>query len=249
MITVLIYDGSWLGLLTTVFEIYERRLKQVSVRPTDSFQSDAFGESIHVYADELKAKRVLEGLKKKFQRKTLENIYAAFLSEVPNIENIIVAFIRLIFSEPQAEQAYGNSIVLKISQTAKAVYREQHRMKAFVRFELTTDGIYFAKVSPDFNVLPLIKSHFQNRYADQKWLIYDLKRKYGLYYNLETVEEVGLELNPLYPKNTFCEAEEGYQSLWKQYFQTATIAERKNTKLHLRHVPRRYWKYLTEKGF
>ena len=45
-----------------------------------------------------------------------------------------------------------------------------------------------AIVQPDFNVLPLIEKHFRERYADQRWLIYDVRRKYGLYYDLQTVD-------------------------------------------------------------
>ena len=43
------------------------------------------------------------------------------------------------------------------------------------------------------------------------------------------------------------EAEPDYQVLWKSYFDSVNIPERKNMKLHLQHVPRRYWKYLSEK--
>ena len=43
------------------------------------------------------------------------------------------------------------------------------------------------------------------------------------------------------------EEEINYQNLWKEYFDHTNIKERKNTKLHLQHVPKRYWRYLTEK--
>ncbi|RYZ23730.1 MAG: DUF4130 domain-containing protein, partial [Chitinophagaceae bacterium] len=43
------------------------------------------------------------------------------------------------------------------------------------------------------------------------------------------------------------EAESIYQELWKQYFKSVNIAARKNTKLHIQHMPKRYWKYLPEK--
>ena len=62
-------------------------------------------------------------------------------------------------------------------------------MEAFVRFQKLKDGLYYSLVQPDYNVLPLI-IHFEDRYADQRWLIYDSHRKYGLYYNLNSVEEV-----------------------------------------------------------
>jgi probable DNA metabolism protein len=132
------------------------------------------------------------------------------------------------------------------------VHRERHRMKAFVRFQLTKDGIYYAAVDPDFNVLPLIIDHFKNRYADQRWLIYDLKRKYGIYYDLEKVETIMLEFNESNNNGkdiagSFDEKEDLYQQLWKDYFKSVNIASRKNMTLHIRHVPKRYWKYLTEK--
>ena len=39
-----------------------------------------------------------------------------------------------------------------------------------------------------------------------------------------------------------------YDQLWKDYFKSTNIVERRNIKLHLQHVPKRYWKYLTEKN-
>ena len=41
--------------------------------------------------------------------------------------------------------------------------------------------------------------------------------------------------------------EELYQKLWQQYFSSVNIAARKNMKLHIQHMPKRYWKHLVEK--
>ena len=38
-----------------------------------------------------------------------------------------------------------------------------------------------------------------------------------------------------------------FQDLWKGYFKALTIKERINLKLQKQHMPRRFWKYLTEK--
>ena len=177
------------------------------------------------------------------------DVYSSFLSGLPDIENTLLQFIQLILKTHDAEVAYGNPAVLKVSQVSKMVHREKHRMEAFIRFRLTNNGIYYAHIEPDFNVIPLIASHFKKRYADQRWLIYDLKRKYGIYYNVETVEEITIEFanSSTADELMFCEAEEEYQTLWKDYFKHVNIESRKNTKLHLQHVPKRYWKHLTEK--
>jgi probable DNA metabolism protein len=41
--------------------------------------------------------------------------------------------------------------------------------------------------------------------------------------------------------------EKNYQNLWRKYFEHVNIKERKNMKLHIQHVPKRYWSLLTEK--
>lgn len=46
--------------------------------------------------------------------------------------------------------------------------------------------------------MPLIEKHFKNRFADQRWLIYDNNRKYGIYYDLNEVETIQL----LFDENT-----------------------------------------------
>jgi probable DNA metabolism protein len=138
-----------------------------------------------------------------------------------------------------------------MNQTAKKVDREKHRMKAFIRFQKTKDELYYAIVQPDFNVLPLIAAHFKERYADQYWLIYDVRRKYGLYYDRHIVEEVKIDftenISDAALKSMYDEQEDLYQSLWQTYFKNVNIAARKNMKLHIQHMPKRYWKYLTEK--
>ncbi|MNI90098.1 hypothetical protein D3C73_1475850 [compost metagenome] len=103
-------------------------------------------------------------------------------------------------------------------------------------------------------MLPLISNHFKNRYADQQWIIYDLKRKYGLHYNLDAVTEITIGfaegINKQKPAPALMDENEAlYAALWKDYFKSANIVARKNTKLHVQHVPKRYWKYLTEKTY
>jgi probable DNA metabolism protein len=114
---------------------------------------------------------------------------------------------------------------------------------------LTKDQLYYAIIQPDFNVLPLIANHFKERYADQRWLIYDCRRKYGLCYDLREVSEVMIHFNEgnSEEENVYDEKESLYQELWKQYFDSVNIKARRNMKLHIQHVPKRYWKYLIEK--
>jgi probable DNA metabolism protein len=178
----------------------------------------------------------------------------AFLSEVPGIEIKMFDMIQYIFSSKgKVDLDYSQPSVLYIANVAKQVGREKHRMEAFVRFRLTKDDLYFAIIDPDFNVLPIITKHFKSRYADQKWLIYDIRRKIGVHYDLEKTQYVSMELpedigisggNPEY----FEAGEIYFQKLWKEYFDSTNIKSRVNMRLHVQHVPKRYWKYLSEKS-
>lgn len=248
--TSIVYDGTFQGWLTAVFEVYEYKLNEVVIG-TGHHQNAAMFAKFHTsITDDAKAARVWKGLSQKISTAALRHIYKAFLSEQKGIENTLLQYVRYVFSSVRTiEHNYAHPAVLAVSQTAKKVDREKHRMEAFIRFQLTKDNLYYAICQPDFNVLPLIQKHFKDRYADQKWLIYDSTRKYGIYYDLINVDTV--QINFSEESNNAVtildEHEELYQQLWQQYFKSVNIAARKNTKLHIQHMPKRYWKFLTEK--
>ena len=252
--SILVYDGSFDGFLTCVFQVYDLKLKQVIIQKDSESQASLFGKQNVVAADPVKADRVWKGLGKKTSNAGRLRIYYGFLSEKQWVENLLLRYIQYIFeSSLPVDSDFSNPDVLELSKVAKSVGREKHRMEAFVRFRLTKDGLYFATIEPDFDVLPLISKHFKSRYADQKWVIYDLKRNYGLYYDLDRVEIINLTLPEGFDASKtspdyFAVEEIEFQTLWKDYFESTNIPSRKNIKLHVRHVPKRYWKYLSEKG-
>lgn len=250
-----IYDGSYMGLMTCVFEVFERKCLDGTIVSRDKTKGLVFTENIEVYSDEVKARRVLFGLKNKLSSDSLSNIYSCYLSELEGIENSILQFIKHVFSSTQnIESDFGNTAVLEITQTARKVGREKHRFEAFVRFESIGEKFFYAPIDPDYNVLPLIVPHFKRRYADQHWIIYDTKRKYGVHYDKETEQlteaiiDFITDKEDLSPTTILFDPDEKlYQGLWKNYFKSVNIPIRKNTKLHLQHVPKRYWKHLVEK--
>lgn len=252
MLTKLLYDGSFEGLLTCVFIIFEERLTDFTIQKKVEATVELFGDNETVYTDYQKADRVWTGFKKKSTKFQQQQVLKVFLSEIKGMEiTLTTYFIDLFNQNKYSGSDFSNPTVLKISQVAKMVSREKHRMEAFVRFQQTRDNEYVAYVEPDFNVLPLISAHFKDRYADQKWLIYDMKRLYGIHYDLKEVKLVTIDLltkpqNKI-KKSVLSDAELDYQKLWSTYFEKVNIASRKNTKLHVQHIPLRYWKYLTEK--
>ena len=253
MLQTVIYNGSFENFFTAVFEVYEYKISEPDIRKEGCANTSLFAPAHIVHEDKSKAKRVMKALQQKITPLAFRNVYKAFLSEIDGMENVLLHYVQYIIkSVNSVERNFANADVLLINQTAKKVDREKHRMKAFIRFQKTKDELYYAVVQPDFNVLPLIEKHFSERYADQRWLIYDVRRKYGLYYDLQTVEEVQINftenINDKPALQTiYDEKEDLYQSLWQTYFNNVNIKARKNMKLHIQHMPKRYWKYLIEK--
>jgi probable DNA metabolism protein len=248
-----VYDGSFEGFLCAVFNVYEYKLTDVNIVADNKHQPSMFAEPHFVNHDASHSDRVWKGLEKKLSLEAQKQVYRAFLSEIEGMENNLLQYIQYAFaSDKVMEEDFSHKAVLTVFQTAKKVWREKHRMEAFVRFQKTADDMFYAIISPDYNVLPLIGKHFTERYADQRWMIYDESRKYGVYYDGEKTQDVQIKFaeganNGTDVSAAYDEGEVIYQQLWKQYFKSVNIAARKNTKLHIQHMPRRYWKYLPEK--
>lgn len=249
-----IFDGTYYGWLCCVFESFERKEFDVKPITSASFVQDMFSGYRHIETNFDKARRLLKGLEKNIGKSKMQDFYHAFLCESMDVWQASFHIAVQIFKGNTAILTnFGDDDVMKFSSALRKVSRERHRMKAFVRFQQSSDGMYLATVEPDFNVLPLIIPFFKNRYTDQKWMIYDLKRKYGIYWDGIQITEVVLNTSdPKYLVQTnsvitLDETEEYFKNLWQQYFKSTNIVARKNMKLHLQHVPRRYWKYLPEK--
>ena len=259
---ILLYEPSFEGWLSAVYQVYERKLQydqSLQLIAEDQYVPSLISSAAHVTTDDEQAQRVLVKLNKLLGRSGMRQILWGFLSEKPNIGTTLFHIVKYAIDHPKRQvlEDLGRLEVLELAQTVKSVHREKHRMEAFVRFEHTTDDIYFARVEPDFNVLPIIGEHFRQRYQDQHWAIYDLARGYGIYYDksqstlshpaeLQTITNLD-EAVLRNPASIHSVDEQRYQRFWQGYFTNVNIKERKNTRLHRQHMPQRYWKYLSEK--
>lgn len=253
--TIFIYDRTFEGLLTCVFDAYFRHtfpdLLVSEGEPLPLF----YDQVLTVSTDEEKAARVWRGLQKKLSPSALSCVTTSWLSELPEVGLLTFRYICKAIDSPRSiEVNFADPDVLALAQIWKKVNWERTRLMQFIRFQKAADGTYFAPVEPQFNALPLAIEHFRDRFADQRWLIYDTKRQYGYYYDLKTVEEVTFEdpqqahlVTGLLHDNLMAQDEKIFQQLWKTYFKAICIKERMNPRKHRQDMPVRYWKYLTEK--
>lgn len=250
------YDGSYEGLLSCVFHIFKNRMVPTSIQAEVNCQDSLLDQVVTITTNDEWALRVINGLDKLAAAQASALIYKLFLSELPDNEMLVyqVVYALLHKGDGSVLENFANPAILKAAQIEKMIHREVHRMHAFVRFQKSQGGLFYAAIDPDFNVLPLLGDHFERRYADQPWLIFDTRRHYGLHFDgkstvfIEANAVVGdVSLISVQDEVLQDEREKEFQLLWKNYFHAVNIQERNNKKLHLRHMPKRYWKYLIEK--
>lgn len=249
------FDNTFEGLLTLVFESYRLKLFPDEILSGEGSQNILFGSTITVETDDRKAERVWNGIVARSSEENAHRIYRVFLAGMPDTPALLFKYIQLIIDSGKNEETnFSHPIVVEINKLHQKVCKEAHRINMFVRFQKTVEGSYYASFAPMYDVLPLCIPHFRDRFADQLWIIYDLKRNYGFFYDLTTTSKVTFDELKVNTQNgqlhhsLLDDDEKLFQQLWKQYYKSICIQERKNDKVHRQFLPKRFWKYLPEKG-
>ncbi len=94
---ILTYDGSFDGLLTCVFEVFEYRLSNCCIQKFGDPRLSLFSSARHVATQAEKAARVWKGLAAKGGKKVQHNVFCVYLSELPNMEELVMGYTQYLF--------------------------------------------------------------------------------------------------------------------------------------------------------
>ncbi len=245
MMIVYTYDGSFEGLLTCIYESYYRKEvpKKIMI---DNNQESFLINKVSIKTDKKKSSKVYKSIETKISNRALKNVFYAFFSEIKDVEIMIYKYLRLGWKiGGKVDRKHSDDIVLAIHDLKRKVSSESHALLGLARFQVLKDNIYYSKIEPKYNVVGLLAKHFLQRLNDQYWVIHDVKRNIGAFYNKD--KWIIKDMNVKHELQ-FDEEEEEYQRLWKEYFNNIAIKNRINPKLQKRNMPMRYWKHLIEKS-
>lgn len=241
---VYIYDGTIDGFFTCVFESYSRKQHPDEVSTEEFFQLGFEQRIYHIETDDEKAKRVHKGLVKKCGNYVYENIYKCFLSCDHNKATKLMKYVHVALSVGRpVKDMLAHADVAPVEAMALQISREVWHSNEFLRFAQMENGVYYARIHPKNNIIPLMMPHFSDRYNDQPFIIYDPGHSVAGVYNLESwymVETDGINL----PEES--EDEKKWKRLWKHFYKSITIQERRNEKLRRQNCPKRYWQDMLE---
>ncbi len=239
-----VYDGSFPGLLTAIYEAFYNSQAPDEIIREEHYSAHLFSQKKEIATNQVKSDKVYQGIQTEVSNYTLTSVYYAYLSEVKRMETTIYNYLQLAFKHgAKVNKLHSNSTVDKIKSIRKKVGREAHKMKGLLRFRTLDNGIYYAPLEPDYNIISILARHFSRRLADQNWIIHDLNRRQAAVYNQEE-----WQLTPLTEQEVEVSTQEvKYQTLWKEFFSSTAVENRTNLKLQQQNMPKKYWKHLVEK--
>ena len=240
-----VYDGSFEGLLTAIFEAFYRREQPEAIVDEEGLQQDLLMRYVHIGTDAAKSDRVYHSIWSNISEQALKNVYHVFLSEDPQAGTLIYRYLKLGWKMgARVDLHLSDDTVFKVMDINRRLEFEVHRLMGFIRFRQVEGGVYYSAVSPDSNVVELLAPHFAERLSDQQWIIHDVKRELAALYNRKAWIMSEFSAGDI-PADTADETR--YSGLWKQFFNTLAIPSRTNPKLQRQLMPRRYWDHLVEK--
>lgn len=239
-----LYDGTLDGFLTIVFNCYETKTLPQKIFDQNHYSPNFLDNILYIHTDSSKAKRVFTGIEKNIGYHTLYNTYYAFLSNELQKEMLLLKYLCDGFEiGPKINNRLTISYVFKIMNMKKRAFGECHRLKGLLRFQEVGKNLYYASIHPDNNIIEPLGHHFISRLPTQNFMIHDKIRNICFLYNrkeYQIVEATNLTIPDI------SEEEQKYQELWKLFFKTISIPERKNTRCQMQYMPKKYWKDLIE---
>lgn len=233
------YDGSFDGLMCCVFESFDKKENPAGILPHDHTLLPVR----HIATDPEKAERVKRSIPLKLGREAAELIKRAYLSDAEDKETAILRYMRLGYAVGEKiRYMLTDPAVDRIQKLALYVGHEKGLLVEFIRFS-DYGGALVAQIDPNNYVLPLLSAHFLTRYPNEKIMIYDHTHAMALVCMegrsaIIPVDELEL------PEPS--EEEIKYRKLWRLFYDTVEVKERHNEKCRMSHMPKRYWKNMTE---
>ncbi len=239
---IFLYDGDFTSFIALVVELFKRKIKVDKITTTE-YQKGLFDECI--YLEVKKKEENVDLFQKVFPKSLIHTIYYVFLSDDKEKETTIYQFMQKYFIYKNQVFHYRTiDCINRVIRLARKVGSEAHKLKGFLRFKELDNEIYYGVINPTNNVITILANHFQRRLRNEYWIIHDEKRSIYALYNKKEIMYVKEEQ---IPRNLILnQKEEFIEDLWKNYFKTIAIKERKNLKCQQNFMPKKYWKNIIE---
>ena len=237
-----IYDGSYEGMLCCVFETYAAHEMPIAVLLPEAEEMPLFGTK-EIVTEEAKARRVQKGMREKLGAEVAELVRLSYFTCLPEKELWVIRFLHLAFrTGKRVTRLVAEPSVDKLTKAVQSLMGEAHLLKGFVRFSVQQE-VLVSTIGPKNFVLPFLAAHFRARYPREHFLIYDEKHHMAL---VSRPQEFAIVPMADFTAGTPDDEERRCRQLWRGFYEAIEIKPRHNERCRMTHLPKRYWKYMTE---
>ncbi len=247
---VYLCESSLEGIFCGVYAVYADRqpLSDCRLSLREDYEPELFCSYKEIPLDPSKAEKAAKKIRNHMSMDAYRALSRAALHKSPERADQILRFIALGLSAGRRiMQMLKEPAVYEIFRMDQYVKNEAHFLVEFSRFWKQPSGLYCGTIGPENDVLELVASHFADRFPDMDWALCDERRKKAALHTssgaLAICTGITEEESRLFDKNI---AADCYIKLWKTFFQTIAIEERKNPRCQRNMLPLRYRKYMTE---
>lgn len=153
----------------------------------------------------------------------------------------LYAFLLRLKGQPELIADAADPALIALEDMARAVRRDIHKMRAFLRFRSVTDEAgerFVAWYEPEHHIVRANARFFVDRFAGMRWSI--LTPEVSIHWDGETLTEGPGALRSDAPQDDAAEA------LWKTYYASIFNPARLKTGAMLKEMPRKYWRNMPE---
>jgi len=237
------FDGTFEGLITAFYFAFKNK-ENPNFISFDKIQLGFIDIIIDINTDLTIYNKMEQYLIKKCSLTCFKTIYTAFLhKDITNYINFF-HFIKIAFKYKEHTLDLRNiSSVYEILKAKLAVVQESHKILGLLRFKKISKNLLYAKYSPTHNITSLLCPHFVDRLNNFNFIIHDDSRDVYAIYNKKNI------IITKYTTTKFVNAndiEDEYNAFFKIYYEHIAIKERKNLKLQINLMPKKYWHFISE---
>jgi probable DNA metabolism protein len=248
----LICEDSLEGIFTGIYEAYAGRRphREVHLLVGEEENLRLFAEYSEIPADSGKAVKVARTINREFGTEGYMAVCRALASTDTEKGEAIykMTVAGLAMKNPRDIMGHlSDPYVMKVFELARFCANEAHFWVEFLRFQELESGILYARTGPKNNLLTFIMPHFANRLPLENFVIHDeIRGIYGIHPARKDWYVVTEGAGDVPPEPVFSEQEKKYGDLFRDFFHTIAINERKNLTLQRNMLPVRYREYMTE---
>ncbi len=241
---IFVIDNNINGLLSALFVSFTEKIIPECVVDKNIYQGRLDCLAIDILTNTSHAERVKTALFKYGGDDVISHLKVCLLSCDKNALTIAFNYAYLMLKRREDIcNMLSEKAVSDFSFLLQKVLHERHIVLGFLRFEQSAKGVMYAKYVPDNDITELIAPHFLKRLGKTPFIIHDGKRNKIAISNGRNLEFRKTDLPADFLPS---ENEKEFNLLWKKYFQSVNIKERKNLAQQDRYFPRRYRKYCFE---